>query len=176
MGHLRKKLIERQLTFKNMNRRTYFIGMSLFSVLAIGLLFFLLGTKTQSPQNNTIISATEEMKFVSDVNELDSLYAKLQKAAYSKDVSSITEVNVRWEKQRNDFLEQYKTNAVLSKLSNRIIDNYRQRVKLLKDTYRIKSAALSDAQQLRALIKVEETKKEELKVENQMIKQALLTL
>lgn len=159
-----------------MNKSSVFIGLSLFSVICIALLFFVLGKPSGSSSKNLIISHADELGFIAKVKELDTLYTLLQEAAYSKDISKTAEVNIRWEKQRDEFLATYRSDSVLSKLSNQVLNNYRQRVKVLKDTYRTKSASLSEAEQLKSAIKTEEAKKEELKTENQMIKQALLTL
>lgn len=159
-----------------MNKSGLFIGISILLVMCIGLLFFVLGKKSDASSYLLTISPSEELQFLANVNALDTLYTKLQKAAYSQDISKTAEVNVRWEKQRDEFLASCKSNAILSKLSNQVLNNYRQRVKVLKDIYRTKSASLSEAEQLKSAIQTEEAKKEELKIENQMIKQALLTL
>lgn len=159
-----------------MSKSGVFIGISLFSVICIALLFFFLGKQSNSSPNNPTVSPSDELQFTADVKELDTLYTKLQKAAYRKDVSTTAQVNVRWEKQRDAFLARYASNAVLAKMAEQVHNNYRQRVKVLKETYRIKSVAFSKAEQLKEAIKSEEAQKEELKAENQIIKQALLTL
>lgn len=159
-----------------MNKPGLFIGISILSVICIAMLFFVLGKQSDSSSRNLTISHADELQFTADVKELDTLYTKLQKAAYLKDVSTTAQVNVRWEKQREAFLARYKSNPVLAKLAEQVHNNYRQRVKVLKETYRIKSVTFSKTEQLKEAIKYEEAQKEELKAENQMIKQALLTL
>lgn len=159
-----------------MNKPSVFIGTGILSMICIALLFFLLGKQSGFSSNNLTVSPSDESRFITDVNELDTLYTQLQKAAYLKDVNTTAQVNIRWEKQRDAFLTRYASNAVLAKLANQVHNNYRQRVKVLKETYRIKSVVFSKTEQLKEAIKFEEAQKEELKAENQMIKQALLTL
>lgn len=159
-----------------MNNKTTFITISALLLLAIAAIFFWIGPKKQPAQSEVVISSTDEAQFVADVTQLDSLYAKLQKAVYEKDVSTTAEINIKWEKKRNAFLTQYANHEVLSKLANKVINNYRQRVRVIKETYRTKTQSLSEIEQWKEAVKIEEAKKEELKTENQMIKQALLTL
>ncbi|AEI51525.1 hypothetical protein [Runella slithyformis] len=159
-----------------MNKPSVFIGLSLLSVICIALLFVLVGKPYNSSSDNPTLSSSDESRFIADVKELDTLYLKLQKAAYLKDVKATAQVNIRWEKQKDAFLTRYTSNPVLAKLAAQVHNNYRQRVKVLKETYRMKAVTFSKAEQLKEAITSEEAQKEELKAENQMIKQALLTL
>jgi len=160
-----------------MSRKTLFLMMTLLPVAILAVLFFVWNKKTNTATAPVAtISETDEAAFAADVRLLDSLYIGLQKAVLEKDLRTTAEVNVSWEKNREAFLRRYATDSLLTELSVRLVANYRQRIRLLKETYRSQSADLAEGGRLRAAIKVEAATKEELKARKLMIEGALMSL
>lgn len=127
-------------------------------------------------KKEAIVTEAEELQFVKDVQTLDTLLLQLRKAVYSKDKSTIVKINIEWKNHIVFFRKNHRQNAVLSSVGEIVIKNYEQRISNFKVNLKEKLDTADEVVNIQEAIKLGEAKRDELKTENQMLKQVILTL
>ncbi|MEO6282976.1 MAG: hypothetical protein ABIN80_13725 [Dyadobacter sp.] len=159
-----------------MSRKYLFIGLTLVLLVTMVVSFYLTARHQVKKGDSLEFSASDENTFLNGMNNLDSLYNELEKAVYKRDVNATAQINVLWERSKDDFLAKHQKNQMALQMANEVLENFRNRIKMMKDSYKVKSASVMKANEINEAIQIEKTKNEQLKTDNVLIKEALLKL
>jgi hypothetical protein len=159
-----------------MNRSQWFIaGSTAFFVIG-GILFFHLTKPFRKDQTVKAVNTEKERGFRSEVIVLDSLYKNYISVLATNDQSAIAGADVILNKQFGNIKKQYAGTSPPAKLAAKLIRNYEVRVLLNQKLLDRRNLQSEEVGRLKKMIAELEAANQDLKTQNQMVQQALLTL
>ena len=159
-----------------MNRSQQFIILSLILLFAGGWSVFNLTKYLRKNETVKAVNADKEKGFRDEVVILDSLYKDYVAVLASSDQSAIAGADVLLNKQFFVIKKQYAGTSPPAILAAKLIRNYEVRLLLNQRILERKNLQSGEIGRLTNLIKRMEDENEELKTQNQMVQQALLSL
>lgn len=133
--------------------------------------FWLAGRKYRSDAFESI----DEKSFARGVAILDSLHGQMTAATLSRDPARIANASLQWETHKQAF-EQAFRQTIGAPLAAQVLVNFDHQSEAGKAMLSAKSSSANTTSDLREMLEDEKARKDELKAEIQMIKQALFTL
>ena len=159
-----------------MNRSQAFIVTSTLFFIAGGTLFFYLSKPLRTHDAVKSVNVEKETGFRGDVVVLDSLYKQYVAVLKANDQSAIAGADALLTKQFSILKKQYAGSSPPGMLAAKLIRNYEVRVLLNQKLVGRRNLQGDEVARLSQRIKELETMNQDLKTQNQMVQQALLTL
>ena len=159
-----------------MNRSQQFIILSLILLFTGGWCVF--NWTKYLHKNDTVkaVNAEKEKGFREEVVILDSLYHDYVEVLGSSDQSAIAGADALLQKQCVIIKKQYAGSSPPAVLAAKLIRNYEVRLLLTHRMLDRKNLQSGEVSRLTKLVKGLEDENKELKTQNQMVQQALLSL
>lgn len=159
-----------------MNRSQWFIVSSTAFFIVGGILFFYLTKPLRKDQTIKAVNTEKESGFRSEVVVLDSLYKNYVSVLVTNDQSAIAGADALLNKQFGIIKKQYAGSSPPAKLAAKLIRNYEVRLLLNQKILDRRNLQAEEVNRLKKMIATLETANQDLKTQNQMVQQALLTL
>lgn len=161
-----------------MNRSQGFIGVTSVLLVGGGLLFYFLSKPMRRDDGVKAISMEKESEFRAEAGVLDSLYREYVRAITTADnQSAIAEASARLDKQLSGIRSRYTgTGSPPAVLAAKLVRNYEFRLLLHQKLLGRKNLQADEVSRLTGRIKELEAQNTDLKTQNQMVEQALLSL
>jgi hypothetical protein len=159
-----------------MNRSQLFITVSLTLLITGGWLFFHLSKPLRKDATVKAVNANKEKGFREEVVILDSLYKDYVAVLATNDQSAIAGADALLNSQFSIIKKQYAGSSAPAILAAKLIRNYEVRVLLNQKVLDRKNMQLDEVNRLKKLVKKLDEENKDLKTQNQMVQQALLSL
>lgn len=159
-----------------MTRSQAFIITSFALFLAIGLLFFYLTKSLRKDETIKSVNTEKESGFRAEVVVLDSLYKMYVKELALNNQSAIAGADALLDKQFTIIKKQYAGSSPPAMLAAKLIRNYEVRVLLKQRLLERKNLQSDEVNRLKKRLDELQAVNEDLKAQNQMVQQALLSL
>lgn len=159
-----------------MTRSQSFIVTTVALFVLGGTLFFYLTSPLRKDETVKSVNVEKETGFRAEVVVLDSLYKQYVKVLKANDQSAIAGADALLNKQFSVIKKQYAGSSPPAMLAAKLIRNYEVRVLLNQKLLGRRNLQADEVNRLTQRIKELETINQDLKTQNQMVQQALLTL
>ncbi|KAA0989267.1 hypothetical protein [Dyadobacter aurulentus] len=159
-----------------MNRSQWYILTNLALLLFGTIAFYYTTPKFRKSNHTKLISQEKERNFRKEVIILDSLYKKHVAALSSSDQIAIASSDAVLETQFALIKKEYSGQTPPALLASKLIRNYQVRVLLNKHILSRRIDQADEIKRVNSLVSKLEEQNAELKSQNQMIRQVLLSL
>ena len=159
-----------------MDRSQWFITASLAFLIITGLSFYYLTKPFRKDETIKSVNTEKESGFRAEVVILDSLYKAYTKALAIGNQTSIASADAVLNKQFSIMKSQYAGSSPPAILAAKLIRNYEVRVLLNQKLLERKNLQSDEVNRVKKRIAELQTLNEDLKTQNQMVQQALLSL
>lgn len=159
-----------------MNRSQLFIATTAVLLVLGGTLFYHLTKPLRKDDSVKSVNVEKESGFRAEVVVLDSLYNQYVSVLQAKDQSAIAGADALLNKQFSIIKKQYAGSSPPAMLAAKLIRNYEVRVMLNQKLLGRRNLQADEVARLVQRIKELEIVNQDLKTQNQMVQQALLTL
>lgn len=159
-----------------MNRSQLFIATTAVLFVLGGTLFYHLTKPLRKDDSVKSVNVEKESGFRAEVVVLDSLYNQYVSVLQAKDQSAIAGADALLNKQFSIIKKQYAGSSPPAMLAAKLIRNYEVRVMLNQKLLGRRNLQADEVARLVQRIKELEIVNQDLKTQNQMVQQALLTL
>ena len=159
-----------------MNRSQSFITGSLIFLLLGGLTFFYLTKSARRNETVKSVNADKESSFRAEVVVLDCLYKNYVTKLHANDQSATAGADALLNKQFLVLKQHYAGSSPPAVLAAKLIRNYEVRVLLNQKLMERRNLQSDEVSRLKNSVKTLEAHNQDLKTQNQMVQQALLSL
>ncbi len=159
----------------DMNRSKWFLMANTLGFVAVLILFYYSRT-AQAVQQASSVSAVSQKDFVKESALLDSLFKNYKIASAGNDKAALVESKLRLKNHLSKMSENCDQKSLSHNISCKLINNYGLRIQLIVAVGQARNESSNKTHILKTHIAELEKSNEQIRIQNQMVEQAILNL